>query len=336
MSFTVQRQKDISAYNSMALPSVAEFYCRLEHSEQLEGILQFAQQQQLELHILAGGSNSLLPEQLSGLLLHIACRGIEVLWQNAQQCLLKVAAGEVWDELLQYCLENSLYGLENLAIIPGTVGAAPIQNIGAYGVEVASFIHRVHAYDRQLQAFVSLTAEQCQFAYRDSRFKRQRGRYIITAVEFMLNREFQANLSYQALKDRLAQRQPSPENIRQAVIEQRNSRLPKPEELANAGSFFKNPVVKAEQFKQLQASYPNMPSFASEQGIKIPAAWLIEQCGWKGKALGAVGMYEKQALVMVNHGGAKLADVEKLAQAIIDDVKQQFAIELEPEPVIVR
>lgn len=336
MSYTLERQKDLTAYNTMALPSVAEFYCRLERCEEIEPLLQFAQQQQLDVHVLAGGSNSLLAERLPGLLIHIACKGIELLVENTEQCLLKVAAGEIWDEFLQYCLEHAYYGLENLAIIPGTVGAAPIQNIGAYGVEVASFIHTVHAYDRKQCGFVRLNAEQCQFAYRDSLFKQQRGRYIVTAVEFLLNRKFKANLTYQALKDRLGEQTLNPESLRQAVIMQRNSRLPNPAELANSGSFFKNPVISAKQFESLHNQYPAMPYFASEENIKIPAAWLIEQCGWKGKNLGAVGMYEKQALVMVNHGGAQCADVEKLAQAIIADVKKQFAIELEPEPILVR
>lgn len=336
MSYILERQKDLTAFNTMALPSVAEFYCRLERCEDIEPLLQFAQQQQLEVHILAGGSNSLLAERLPGLLIHIACKGIELISESAEQVLLKVAAGEVWDEFLQYCLEHAYYGLENLAIIPGTVGAAPIQNIGAYGVEVASFIHAVHAYDRKQQGFVSLAAEQCQFAYRDSLFKQQCGRYIVTAVEFSLNREFKANLSYHALKDRMAEQTLSPESVRQAVITQRNSRLPNPAELANAGSFFKNPIVSAKQFEQLQSQYSDIPYFANEANFKIPAAWLIEQCGWKGKTLGAVGMYEKQALVMVNHGGARFTDVENLSQAIIGDVKKQFAIELEPEPVSVK
>lgn len=332
MSYHIERQKNLAAYNTMGLPSLAEHYYRLESVEAIEPVLAYAQEQQLPVYVLAGGSNSLLGEYLHGLLLHIALQGIDVIEQNEQQVLVKVAAGEIWDEFLQYCLAQGFYGLENLAIIPGTVGAAPIQNIGAYGVEVASFIRTVHAYDREQQKMVMLSAEQCQFAYRDSVFKRQQGRYLVTAVEFVLNKQFSANLSYQALKDRMQDQTMNAATIRQAVIAQRNSRLPNPTEIPNAGSFFKNPVIDAKAFQALQSQYPSLPYFNDGERFKIPAAWLIEQSGWKGKRLGAVGMYEKQALVMINHGGAKLHDVQALAAAIIQDVQAKFAISLEAEP----
>lgn len=335
MKLNLQRQINLAGLTTMALPALAEYFCVLESPEQIPVALEFAESNQLAVHILSGGSNSLFAEQINGLVLYIAFKGIELAQDNEEQVLLKVAAGEIWDEFLQYCLQQKYYGLENLAIIPGKVGAAPIQNIGAYGVEVASHIKTVHVYDRQLKQFVQLDNQACRFAYRDSIFKQNPGRYIITHVEFMLNKQFVPNLSYQALADRINTESPQPEQLRQAVIAQRNSRLPNPAELANAGSFFKNPIVSANELEGLQQRYPDMPYFKHGEQYKVPAAWLIEQCGWKGKSLGAVGMYEKQALVMVNHGGANFSDVKRLSETITKDVAQQFAIHLEPEPQFV-
>lgn len=333
MSQIVQ-QVNLQPFNTMALPCVAEYYCQAHDVEDIQRAIQFCQQQQIGLHVLGGGSNSLLPEQLKGLVLHIANQGITLVEESADTVLLQVNAGVVWDSFLQYCLQQGYFGLENLAIIPGTVGAAPIQNIGAYGVEVGQMIVQVNAIDRLTGQACSFSQADCQFAYRDSVFKQQKNRYIVSDVVFRLQKQFVANLSYQALKDRLLGVDLTPDNLRAAVIALRQSKLPDPKLIPNAGSFFKNPVINEAAFLELQQQYPDIPSFKQQQAIKIPAAWLIEQCGWRGKQLNQVGMYEKQALVMVNHGAATLHDVQQLAQRIIADVEQRFAITIEPEPIV--
>ena len=332
----IQQTVQLQTMNTMALPAVADYYLQAHNADDIHRGLAFARERQLPLVVLGGGSNTLLLPHIPGLVLHIANRGIRLLAQNQQQARLEVAAGENWDDFLQYCLTQGWYGLENLAIIPGTVGAAPIQNIGAYGQEVADCIESVTVIDMHTGKYGLLDKSDCRFVYRDSLFRQETGRYLVTAVNFVLQREFTPNLSYQALAEHYAGRVVTAAQIRQAVISLRKSKLPDPATLANTGSFFKNPVIDAAHYQQLLADNPAMPAFrkAGEQ-YKIPAAWLIEQCGWRGKQLGPVGMYAHQALVMVNHGGACYEHVVALAQAIREDVKNRFAITLEVEPVLV-
>lgn len=338
-SAAIQRNVSLQTMNTLRLPVTAAYYLKADNQAAIEQGLQFADAENLPVFILGGGSNTVFSPVFPGLVIHVALRGIEILSEDENTVVIKVAAGEVWDDFLRYCLDNACYGLENLAIIPGTVGAAPIQNIGAYGKEVAHYIEHVHVLDRRASKesgrHTVLLREQCRFAYRDSIFKQQPGRYLVTAVVFRLHKRFTADLSYQALAAVLAGRDISAAVVREAVIQLRNSRLPDPAVLPNAGSFFKNPVVSAEQFAQLQQQYPQIPGFTQHNTVKIPAAWLIEQSGWRGRSLGAAGMYEKQALVLVNHGGAGFADVRQLAQQVAADVWQQFAVALEPEPVFI-
>lgn len=329
---SIQKNVALQAYNTLALPAIARHYIQVASLDDVKKALAYSQKEQLPIYILGGGSNTVFSGDYQGLLVHIALQGIEKTNEDASSISLRVAAGENWDTFLQYCLAHQYYGLENLAIIPGTVGAAPIQNIGAYGLEVAQYISSVEVWDTQTQQLDVLNQQACQFAYRDSIFKQQQDRYIVIAVHFRLAKQFTANLSYHALKDALEGKTVTAQSLRDAVIALRTSRLPPIKTFPNAGSFFKNPVIALEQFQQLQQQYPDIPNFIQQDSIKIPAAWLIEQCGWKGKRLGNVAMYKKHALVMVNLGGATFADVNRLTQHVIEDVKNTFSIHLEPEP----
>lgn len=328
--------KNLKALNSLALPSVADFYIKAQTVDEILAAALMARSKQWPIYILGGGSNTVFPTAFHGLVIHIALKGIERLREDENHVYLQVAAGEIWDDFLQYCLQHDYFGLENMAIIPGTVGAAPIQNIGAYGLEVAEFIESVEAVDLHNGQKTVFMAEQCAFSYRDSIFKQQPNRYVITSVILRLNKTFNANLTYQALADVLTDETATAKALRKAVIDLRTSRLPDPNVLPNAGSFFKNPVVSEAAFLTLQNRYANIPHYPQPKGlVKLPAAWLIEQCGWRGRRMGDVGMYEKQALVLVNYADANFSDVSQLAAKIIADVEEKFAVILEPEPVFV-
>lgn len=330
----IHRNADLGGLNTLALPVHADYYLKAVTLADLQQGLDFARQQQLPLWLLGGGSNTLFAAHFPGLVLHVANRGIDVLSEDDERVRLAVAGGENWDDFLQYCLRHHYYGLENLAIIPGTVGAAPIQNIGAYGQEVADCIDAVEVIETASGRLLQLAAQDCRFAYRDSLFKQQPGRYLVVAVHFLLHKQFVANLTYRPLADALAGQPLTAGAVRNAVIGLRNARLPDPARLANCGSFFKNPLVDAGTWAAICQYDVTAPGFIQPDGrVKIPAAWLIEQCGWRGKRLGPVGMYDQQALVLVNHGGASHADVMALAAAIRADVQQRFAVTLEPEPV---
>jgi UDP-N-acetylmuramate dehydrogenase len=290
--------------------------------------------------VLGGGSNILLTRDFPGLVLHMLNRGIEVAGADADFSYVRAAAGENWHEFVQWTLAHGLPGLENLSLIPGSVGAAPIQNIGAYGVEVGGLIRAVRAYDWQRGALIELSGAECGFGYRDSVFKRDlRERAVIVEVEFALPRAWRPECRYAELAAELAARGhavPAARQVADAVIAIRRRKLPDPTELGNAGSFFKNPVVPAVQFEALAARFPGLISFPQAGGArKLAAGWLIEQCGWKGKTVGAAGVYEKQALVLVNRGGARGAEIAALAARIRADVLQRFGVVLEPEPVLI-
>ena len=310
--------------------------------------------------ILGGGSNIVLRNDFPGLVLHLATRGIAVVGQEVQHTLVRAAAGESWHGLVLWTLAHGLGGMENLSLIPGSVGAAPIQNIGAYGVEVASLIAAVRYFDFDTGEIVTLPAAACEFAYRDSLFKQHlAGRAVILDVTFALPRQWQPNLSYAELAQEIARRQPgaqaqdgssglqnlaarvtAPEidaaSISAAVIAIRSRKLPDPAQIGNAGSFFKNPLVPAAKRNALLATLPGLVSHLQPDGsYKLAAGWLIDQCGWKGRSLGAAGVYEKQALVLVNRGNATGAEVMALAAAIRADVDGRFGVMLEQEPVCV-
>lgn len=290
--------------------------------------------------VLGGGSNLLFAGDAPGAVLLLAARGIGIIEEGAQ-AVVRADAGAAWHDLVLWTLERGLTGLENLALIPGTVGAAPIQNIGAYGVEVREHVHRVEAFDRSTGRFVRLDAQACEFAYRDSRFKRDPDRYLVTAVELVLPRAFQPRLGYAGIEEELramgVEGAPQASQVAQAIIRIRRRKLPDPARLGNAGSFFKNPVVPLQVAADLHAAHPDMPLFrgASEHSRKLSAAWLIDQCGWKGHREGDAGVAPTHALVLVNYGRATGAQLLDLARRIAASVQARFGVTLEPEPRIV-
>ncbi|AOA58008.1 UDP-N-acetylmuramate dehydrogenase [Acinetobacter larvae] len=324
----------LKTFNTLSLDAVAAYYLALTEAEQIPAALAFAAAEQLQVMVLSGGSNVLLPAHLNALVIHMNNLGIRCLEGDDTTQRIRVAAGENWHQWVLWSTAHGYYGLQNLALIPGRVGACPVQNIGAYGVEVAEFIDEVEVYDRQQHCFCTLSAAACQFAYRDSIFKHQAGRYIIHAVIFKLLKQPQLKLQYADLKQAMGD-QLSPENLQQQVIAIRQRKLPDPAVYANVGSFFKNPVLSATQFEQIIAQHPNIPHYpqANEQ-YKIAAGWLIEQAGWKGKRLGAVGMFDRQALVLVNYAATQLEAVQQTYRCVQQDVFEKFAIHLEPEPVL--
>jgi len=261
-------------------------------------------------------------------------QGIEMLEGNEQHQCLRVGGGQVWHDFVLWTTEQKFYGLQNLALIPGLVGASPVQNIGAYGVEVGEFIHAVEVYDRKLKKFDSIPAADCHFSYRHSIFKDDPTRYVITHVIFKLLKQANLKLNYGDLKAAVGDNLTA-ENLQQQVIRIRQSKLPDPKEFPNVGSFFKNPIVNQQVFDQIAVDFPNLPHYpqANDQ-VKMAAGWLIDQAGWKGKQLGPVGMFHKQALVLVNYGHASLKEVRQTYGAVQQAVWDKFKIMLEPEPVL--
>ncbi|TCM66996.1 UDP-N-acetylmuramate dehydrogenase [Acinetobacter calcoaceticus] len=329
----IQQQVQLKTLNTLNLDALASHYVQIQHQDDIAQALAFAQQQQLNVLILSGGSNVLLPQQIDALVMHMQLQGIEALSEDQDVQRFKVSAGQNWHEFVLWTTAQQRYGLQNLALIPGLVGAAPVQNIGAYGVEVGEFIESVEVYDRQLAQFSQLSAEQCQFAYRDSIFKQHPERYIICAVIFKLVKQAQLKINYGDLKAAMGA-DLSPENLQRQVIQIRQAKLPDPQQFANVGSFFKNPLISQALFATLIVDFPQMPHYPqSDASVKIAAGWLIEQAGWKGKRLGSVGMFERQALVLVNYAQANLADVEHTYTAVQHDVFQKFGIMLQAEPV---
>jgi UDP-N-acetylmuramate dehydrogenase len=290
--------------------------------------------------VLGGGSNLLFAGNPPGAVISLATRGIGVADDGGEHAIVRADAGVVWHDFVLWTLSRGLCGLENLALIPGTVGAAPIQNIGAYGVEARERILAVEAFDRLGNAMVRLDNAACAFAYRDSLFKRDPERYVVTAVEFALPRTPSLRVDYAGLGEELAAMgvsDPTPSQVADAVIRIRRRKLPDPAVLGNAGSFFKNPIVPVAQAEALQAEHPSLPVFrgSSEDTRKLSAAWLIDQCGWKGHREGDAGVAPSHALVLVNHGNATGAQLLDLARRIAGSVRERFGVAIEPEPRIV-
>ena len=290
------------------------------------------------LLILGGGSNLLLTRDYEGTVLHSSIVGFSVT-QVGNQVFMRCGSGELWDDIVALSVENGWYGAENLSLIPGEVGATAVQNIGAYGVEASSIIHKVEAIDLQTGQKVTFSNADCCYGYRTSRFKHQwHNRYFITHVTYRLSRIFTPRLHYGNLQAVItaAGEGITPLSLRRQVIALRRQKLPDPAIEGNAGSFFMNPIVDAAQFAQLQAAYPDVPNYPLDDGrVKVPAGWLIEQCGWKGRTLGRAGVHSRQALVLVNRGGATGEDILQLCNAIVDDVARHFHITLQPEVNII-
>lgn len=333
----IQTNKDLSAETTLRLRAQAQAYVAFEDRAQLPELLSLISQY-TDWQVLAGGSNVVLGEQLPGLTIGMHTQGVHLLAEDTHEYLVAVEAGENWHQFVAYSLQQGWYGLENLALIPGSVGAAPVQNIGAYGVEVRQFIRWVEAWDSHTRTLRRLSAAQCRFSYRDSVFKRSGpGRWIILRVAFAFPKQWQPVLDYPDLQP-LARtgRRPEARTIFSAVCAVRQAKLPDPAQLPNAGSFFKNPVVSAAQAHQLKQQWPDLRSFDQADGsVKLAAGWLIERAGWKGQGLGPVGMHDRQALVLVNHapGQARAEDVAHLSRRIRADIRRLYGVGLEQEPV---
>lgn len=331
------RNFDLTALNTLALPGRAAFYARIEGAAQLAEP-ELARQPRF---VLGGGSNLVLTGDFAGLVLHVAIAGRRLAGEDAEAWYVEAGAGENWHDFVQWTLAQGWPGLENLSLIPGTVGAAPIQNIGAYGLEAGEHIHTVAAYDFAAGRAVVFGRDDCRFGYRDSLFKQEGwhlcGRLAITAVTFRLPKAWRPLTGYADLAGELAARQlaqPTPADIAAAVVAIRRRKLPNPAAVPNAGSFFHNPVVDAATAARLAAGHPALPRYPQVDGrVKLAAGWLIEQAGWKGRDLGPVGMYEKQALVLVNRGAADGTDVRRTMAAVQAAVLARFGVQLTPEPV---
>ncbi len=334
----VPRQQDLSALNTLGLAAMAEAYVSVDAPSQLPALSALAARSG-SLLVLGGGSNLVLPQSVPGLVARVALRGVRLLQATPDGWLVEAAGGETWHGFVAECVRQGWDGLENLALIPGTVGAAPVQNIGAYGVELADRFDSLTAWDVRAGRYVEMSAADCRYAYRDSVFKHQPpGSWVIVSVRLRLPRPWQPVLGYPDLQrhPRLAQGQPTARDIFEAVCEIRRAKLPDPAVTGNAGSFFKNPIVSAAQRDALAGEHPGLVSYPQPDGrYKLAAGWLIDQCGWKGRSLGAAGVHDRQALVLVNRGGATAADIMALAQAIQADVVARFGVMLEPEPVVV-
>lgn len=338
--FRVQFDYSLQALNTFGIPATAHAYLPVDSVEVLRAIRLDRALNALPRLVLGGGSNLLLSDDFPGLVLHMRNTGVEVVDEDAHFTYVKAQAGENWHGFVQWSLRHGLGGLENLSLIPGSVGAAPIQNIGAYGVEVKDHFHALTAFDFDSGETFVLDRNACRFAYRDSIFKHElRDRAVILDVTFAFPKQWVPNLQYVDVEQELAQRkiaQPAAGDISDAVIAIRTRKLPDPAVIGNAGSFFKNPLVSPQQRAALLEQYPQLVSYPQSDGsFKLAAGWLIDQCGWKGKSLGRAGVYEKQALVLVNRGGASGAEVVALARAIQEDVLERFGVRLEPEPVFV-
>jgi UDP-N-acetylmuramate dehydrogenase len=331
------RDAPLEQRNTFRVPAHAARYSELRDAAGLPELLQRHELKSLPLLVLGEGSNLLFTKDYPGLVLRMANQGIQML-EGGEIVRVRVAAGEHWHDFVRWSLEHGLAGLENLALIPGTVGAAPIQNIGAYGAEVGEYVAMVEAFDRQRGEFVQLDNQACDFAYRDSVFKREPDRFIVTAVDFALPRRHHLKLDYAGVREELAAmgvKQPQPLDVAQAVEALRRRKLPDPAITGNAGSFFKNPVLEAERAAALLAAHPKLPNWPAAEGkVKISAAWLIETCGFKGVRDGDAAVSEKHSLVLINCGHATGAQVWALATRIRDAVQNRFGIGLEPEPLI--
>ena len=328
----------LKQFNTFGIDVRARYFSPFTSVDQLEELLQDVRSQQLL--VLGGGSNVLLTKNVDGLVLRNEIKGLEKKQSEDEHVLVTAGAGESWHGVVEYCLANNLGGIENLALIPGSTGAAPMQNIGAYGVELRDVFESLEAYDRVDKKVVEFNAADCNFGYRESVFKNKyKDRFIILRVTLRLTKNHQLNISYGAIRQELESVQvhnPTIQDVAAAVIKIRRSKLPDPEIIGNAGSFFKNPVISKNQFDALKNNYPSIVGFpADDNKVKLAAGWLIEQCGWKGYRKGDAGCHAQQALVLVNFGGASGGEIYDLSEEIKISVKEKFGVDLEREVNII-
>ena len=331
----IQESISLKPFTTFGIDQKAKYFTRVGSLSELKAALLAAKEQQLPVFILGGGSNILLTRDIDALVIKLEIKGINLVKEEGDQLWVEVGAGEMWHELVLHSIAQDWAGLENLSLIPGTVGASPMQNIGAYGVEIKDVFDSLQAMHRETLEMHSFDAEACQFGYRESVFKQTlKDQYVITSVTFRLCKTPKFHLEYGAIREVLAANgieQPSIRAISDAVIQIRQSKLPDPKEIGNAGSFFKNPTIANAQFDALKAEYPSIPGYPSAEGVKVAAGWLIEHAGWKGKRIGDVGVHAKQALVLVNYGGGSGEELKSLSERIQASVFEKFGINLQPE-----
>ncbi len=331
----IEEHKSLKDYNTFGIDAKARFFISVSEISELKEALQ--SKIHPTIFILGGGSNMLLTKDIDALVIHINFKGIKVLKSDKNETMLEVQAGENWHEFVLYCINNNYGGVENMSLIPGNVGTAPIQNIGAYGVELKDVFVQCAVLDMQNLEMRVFGKEECDFGYRNSIFKNAaKGRFVITSVQFKLtNSSHNLSTSYGVIKQKLEDNEienPTIKDISDAVIAIRKSKLPDPAELGNSGSFFKNPVVNTETFQKFRNQYPNAPYYeVSSTQFKIPAGWLIEQAGFKGQRYGDAGVHKNQALVLVNYGNATGTEIWELAMKIQKKVREDFGIYIEPE-----
>ena len=335
--YTIVENASLEGRNTFRVKARAQLLVDIHDDAALEEVFGFRGLHTQPVLVLGEGSNLLFAGDWPGIVLSMATRGIEVVERAADADVVRVAAGENWNDFVHWSLARGYAGLENLVLIPGTVGAAPIQNIGAYGVEVGEFIGRVHVWDRRGQRRVAIARDDCAFAYRDSLFKRDAERWLVTAVELRLPKHRDPQLDYAGIREELAAlgKPPTPPHVAEAVARLRTRKLPNPAVIGNAGSFFKNPLVDPATARALQAIQPQMPAWPAGGQVKLSAAWLIEQAGLKGWRDGDAGVSERHALVLVNHGGASGTDLWRVARHLMVTVRQRFGVTLEVEPRVI-
>lgn len=339
---SIKKNHSLKDLNTLAIDQSASFFVAVRSVADVEAAVNYANINKLPFFVMGGGSNLVLSKDYDGLVIHIGLKGISIVDHGDSDVIVRAAAGENWHQLVQYCLREGYAGVENLALIPGTAGAAPVQNIGAYGVELSDVLSSVDAWDTVTGRLVTFDKEGCHFSYRDSIFKQCPGRYIICSISLRLHKSNRVQIQYQALRQYLQQHMGEnglskvlPQQVYDAVVSIRQSKLPDPSCLPNVGSFFKNPLVSNKVYLELLQRYPSLVSFPAPNGqMKLAAGWLIEQAGWKGQRQGPAGVHDRQALVLVNlqHAGGK--DILSLAERIRLDVNNKFGVWLEIEPVV--
>jgi len=326
---------DLLGHNTFHLPAKCDIFIEYSHVEELLQILNSEEVKDKPLYHIGGGSNLLFTGDFRGVVLHSAILGISIEKETDDSVFLRCGAGEVWDDFVACCVSQELYGAENLSLIPGETGAAAVQNIGAYGVEIKDIIEIVETVEKESGKVVIFTNEGCRYGYRESIFKKElKDKYIVTHVVFRLSKKPMYKLEYGNISAEMEGKEVTIKNVRETIIAIRESKLPDPEEEGNAGSYFMNPFVGMSHFLALKEYYPQIPHYpVSEEFVKVPAAWLIEQCGWKGKSVGKAAVHDRQCLVLVNKGGATASEIVALALQIMESVESKFSVKLVPEVI---
>ncbi|MFM7016874.1 MAG: UDP-N-acetylmuramate dehydrogenase [Bacteroidota bacterium] len=335
----IEQQKSLKPYNTFGLSATAAFFTEVNSIEELILLYQDEKFRDVAKLFLGGGSNVLLTKDYQGLVIHNCLKGIEVVSRDADFVLVKAASGEVWHEFVLYCIDSGFGGVENMSLIPGSVGAGPMQNIGAYGVEMKDVFFELEALNLATLKIEKFTNADCKFGYRESVFKNEkRNQYFIVAVTFRLSLHPTVNTTYGAIQQQLQAmnvESPTIKDVSDAVIAIRSAKLPNPSLLGNSGSFFKNPEISISEYERLKMLFPNVVAYPTNNGYKLAAGWLIEQCGWKGKVVGNCGAHKDQALVLVNYGHASGNEIYQLALAIQQSVFEKFQVKIIPEVNII-